>query len=1609
MADPGYVHLHVHSHYSLLDGACTVDGLVEAAAERGMRSLALTDHGALFGAVEFYGKARDKGVKPILGCEAYVAPRSRFEKNRSESQEIYWHLLLLARDLTGYRNLVKLASAAYREGFYYRPRVDKELLRKHGEGLIATSACLQGEVNQHLLSGDLEGARASARDYREIFGPENFYLEVQDHGIEEQRKLNPLVRELSKDLGLPLVATNDIHYLTREASRAHDALLCISTGKLLSDTERWRFPGPEFWFKGAEDMRLLFPDCPDAVENTVAIAERCNVELPLGHRRFPVFRSESGVANSQLLTDLCEEGIRRRFGDPPPAAAVERLRYELSVIEKLGFVSYFLIVWDLIRFAREQGIPVGPGRGSAAGSLVAYALAITDVDPIEYDLLFERFLNPGRHEPPDIDVDICQAGRQRVIEYVRKKYGEENVSQIITFGTLAARRAIRDVGRVMDIPLPEVDRLAKLIPQGPDMSIEKALKDEPELSDLYRTDPRVQELFDVSRQLEGLCRDASTHAAGVVISDRPLTEDVPLYVAGGAGGEVTTQYTMEALDKIGLLKMDLLGLKTLTVLDGAVRRVRDTRGEAVDLRKIPLGDAAVYALFTRGDTKGIFQLESRGMRDLLQRLKPDRFADLIAVLALYRPGPLGSGMVDAYVRRKHGEERITYPHPSLEPLLAETNGVILYQEQVMRIANRLAGFSLSDADTLRKAMGKKKPEVMVRFKKQFLEGATSGPNKIPSGTAEKIWEQMEFFAGYGFNKCLEGDTTILDARTGERTTIGELFRNRRPFRVHSLGNDGKLRPRRVMDVVWNGRKPVFELRTAQGRMITATGNHPFKTLDGWRNLEELRPGERIAAPRRLPVLSRASWARHELITLAGLLSEGNTCHPSCLYFFGNEQTLVRDFARAVERFPETSARLYARPGGALEVCASTGRDTRFRRGMRPWNAEGRLEGNLALAAPRPQPRRSGAFRWAQRLGILGKTAPEKRVPPPVFLLRDADIALFLGRLWAGDGFIANPTQATPFYATSSPGLARDVQTLLLRLGIVSGIHRKSFRYRGGRKIGYTVHLLGEDTLETFLRRVAPHCLGRERAVAHLGHHVAGTSRGRTSKDTLPAEVRRWVHVERRATGLTWREIERRSRVSMKEFVGHGSAAKKGFRRSTVARLGRFFASRRLLELAASDVFWDRVVAIERRGVADTFDLTVERDHNFVADGFVVHNSHSTAYALVSYQTGYMKVHYPAEFLAATLTSEADDTDKVVELTDDCRRMGIEVLPPDVNESEATFSVRKGRIRFGLGGVKGVGERAIESLTAARKACGRFRTLLDITERADLRLVTRGVLDALLRSGALDSLGARRSQLSAVLDAALEIGNTAASDRRRGQAGLFGAPAGGAGEAPALALPDVPEWPEAKRLADEKSLLGLYVSSHPLARHATALERFATAATADLGDRRANESVVLGGVVLGVRTTVTKAGAKPGSKMATFSLEDLRGVAKAVIFPHDYERSKQFLVEDRVVFVRGRVDLSREEPGLKVSEVIPIERSREALCQKVVLRMPSAGLTDDLLRRLQELLRNHAGPVPVYLRVESAGSAPQLVRAGHAFGVIPSEALEQDLTRILGDGHVEYFG
>jgi DNA polymerase-3 subunit alpha len=841
---------------------------------------------------------------------------------------------------------------------------------------------------------------------------------------------------------------------------------------------------------------------------------------------------------------------------------------------------------------------------------------------------------------PDIDIDFDDVRRGEVIDYVKQKYGEHNVTQIITFGTMGAKGVFRDVGRALGLAFADVDRIAKMVPDGIGMTLERALELSPDLKSLPTRGPQFARMLQTARVLEGLARHASTHAAGVLITPGPLLDYVPLYRQKDE--TVTTQWDMKSVEKAGLLKMDFLGLRTLSVLDEAVRLVQRHHGLTIDLRTLALDDEPAYRVFQEAATVGIFQFESGGMREYLKRLKPTVFEDLVAMNALYRPGPMEN--IPYFIDCKHGKKVASFEHADLEPILHDTYGVFVYQEQVMKAANALAGFSMAQADELRRAMGKKRPEEMEAKRKEFVDGCRH--RKITPAKAEKVFATMEKFAGYGFNKCVVADTEITNARTGERTDVGSLFRNRRPFTVHALGDDWKLRPRRVTDVVWNGRKPVFELRTAQGKSIRATANHPFRTLDGWKLLADLHPGDRIAAPRRLPVDARASWPAHEIITLAGLLSEGNTCHPTTLYFYGNDRALVDDFISAVASFPDTAVRVYRRAGGKYDVAANLGRAGYAREGDVGYG--GTVEGNLALLLDAP-PRRSGAFQWAGRLGILGKKATEKRVPAEVFTLADADLELFLGRLWAGDGYIAGRANCIPFYATSSVGLATDVQTLLLRLGIISGIHHKRFKYRGGIRPGYTVHLLGDASAEIFLPRLASHMVGRELQVELLRRHIERTDRGRTSKDTIPAEVRRWVQAEKLRSGLEWREIEQRSGISTKELTGNGSRIKLGFRRTTLARLATFFGSTRLARVAGSDVFWDQVVAIEPKGIEDTYDLSIEHDHNFVADGLIVHNSHSAAYALLAYQCAYLKAHYPAEFMAATLTSETSDSARIVTL------------------------------------------------------------------------------------------------------------------------------------------------------------------------------------------------------------------------------------------------------------------------------------------------------------------------------------------------------------------------
>ena len=1142
MPQTPFVHLHVHTEYSLLDGACRIGDLVAAVREQGCDSVAITDHANLYGAVEFYQVCHKGGIKPIIGYEAYVAVGRRQDRETIPgSQDAGYHLILLAADEHGYRNLLALATTASLDGFYYRPRIDKKVLAEHAAGLIGMSSCLQGEVPARLLGGDAAGARRAVDDYRQILGPENFYIELQDHGIDEERKVRPQMIALAREMGVPLVASNDVHYIHADDTRAHDALLCINTGKILSDAGRMRYKERQFHLKTFVEMQAQYPDVPDALANTVEIAKRCNLALSFKDRHAPVYPTPAGETPDSMLRRLCEEGLTHRY-DKVTKAHRERLEHELRIIEAKKFSSYFLIVWDFVRYAHERGIPCS-ARGSGVGCMVAYLLHLSTVDPIAFGLLFERFMDPSRNEMPDLDIDICQDGRKDLIRYVREKYGEHNVAQIITFGTMAARAAVRDVGRVLNIPLPEVDRIAKKIPAQPlHITLDQALAQEPDLREMYEREPQVRELIDVAKRLEGMARHASVHAAGVVIADAPLVNYVPLC---RVGDDVTTQWDMSAVEKAGLLKMDFLGLRTLSTMQRAVDLVKRHRGAAVDLEKIPLDDQKVFAVFQRGETKGIFQFESAGMRDLLQKLKPDRLDDLIAANALYRPGPMI--MIDDFLARRHGRTKYAYPHPVLEEILGETCGIMAYQEQVMRLVNRLGDIPLERAYKLIKAISKKNHETIAAEHDAFLTGCKK--HRLPQKAADEIWDLITRFGGYGFNK-----------------------------------------------------------------------------------------------------------------------------------------------------------------------------------------------------------------------------------------------------------------------------------------------------------------------------------------------------------------------------------------------------------------------------------------------------------------------SHSSGYALVAYRTAYLKAHYPVEFMAALLTFEMGDTDKVSEYMDECRRMGIQVAPPDINESEADFTVVGDRIRFGLAAVKGVGERAVEAIVKARKKAGRFRSLFHFCEATDLGVINRTVVDCLIKCGAFDSTGARRSQLAAVCDKALSVGSAAQEDRRRGQLNLLESMADAA-PPDEEALPDLPEWPENKLSECEKESLGFYVKHHPLAQHAAALRHFATATTADLADMPHDAEVVLGGLVKSVRILITKTGRSAGSKMAIFDLEDLAGTVSCVIFPSQYQEAQDLVQTDRVVFVRGRVDRQREEPQVRTSEIMDMAEGRKQFSRAVVIRLFKAALSDELLMALKETVLAHPGPVPLYIELEDESHERTLIRAGEEMGVSMDETLQRDLGDLLGDGHV----
>lgn len=1164
MSTQPFAHLHCHSHFSLLDGAGQIPALLQRTKDLGMNSLALTDHGNLHGALAFYKSAKDVGVNPILGLEAYIAPGSRFLKEAAgSSKEASFHVTLLARDRIGFKNLLKLSSKAFLEGFYFKPRIDKEILAAHCEGIICLSGCISSEVNRALLTGNpsgLEKARETAAWYHKVFG-DRYFIEIQYNGLEPQRVAMEAAVDLANQMGLPLVATSDVHYVLREDAEAQDILLCINTGKFRTDTNRMRMDSNEFFLRSPEEMYSAFPGRDEAVRRSQQIADSVQIELELGQRHFPVYTPPEGKTPEEFLRELCLSGLKERYADNTERLidgrlsdeVMARLERELGVINKLGFANYFLIVWDFVRFSRSQGIPA-TARGSGVGSLVTYALYLSHVCPLTYDLLFERFLDESRREAPDIDIDFCQQRRGEVIQYVKDKYGIDNVAQIGTFGTLAARAAIRDVGRALGMPIPRVDSVVALVPEELKITLKKALEKSDDLKKMYDGDPEIRELLNLAMKIEGLARNVGTHAAAVVIADRPLTDYLPLQHVQNKE-EIITQWAMGDVEKAGLLKMDFLGLRNLTILSKVIELIEQTTGKRVDPYKFPLDDKPTFALLCRGETKGVFQLESGGIRDLLQRMKPDHFRDIIATNALYRPGPLEGGMVEDYIQVKHGRQQAEYKHPVMKEVLEETHGVMVYQEQVMRILNRLGGIALANAYSCIKAISKKKLDMIAKYRQEFVDGASE--KGMAKKDAEEVFGLIEKFAGYGFNK-----------------------------------------------------------------------------------------------------------------------------------------------------------------------------------------------------------------------------------------------------------------------------------------------------------------------------------------------------------------------------------------------------------------------------------------------------------------------SHSTAYALIAYQTAYLKAHYPVEFMAALLSGDIPGRnfkkkDSLVEHIEDSQRMNIEVVPPDANRSDVEFAVADGKIFYALSAIKGCGGGASAAIVKARKTGGPFRSMYDFCERLDPGTVNRTAIESLVKAGAFDGLGGRRSQWFATIDRALQSGASAAADRRSGQMGLFGGEEEETTQTVVKDMPDLPEWDQRDRLAKEKEVLGFYLTSHPLAEHEKTLRAYCSHTTTDAATLKHRSEVMLGGMISSIKFSHTK-NPKPGSpsKYAMFDLEDKDGIMRTIVWPEQFAQFGDMVQPEAILVARGVIDKrpGSEEANFIVNELIPLDQLEARYTRGIAVRISEETHGLKKLEMLHEILRGYPGNCSLQLVIALADGR-RVACSCERMKVATSAEMRGRIDDLLGPGHL----
>ncbi len=1510
-----FVHLHVHSEYSLLDGLSKIKDLIARTKELGQPAVALTDHGSMHGTIDFFNAATRAGVKPIIGVEAYMTMWGRPMSGRDAQQDrARHHLLLLAQNQTGYENLLKIVSEAELQGYYYRPRVDADLLAKYNEGLICTSGCLAAEVPYYLSdekgASDPKMALERLNWYLDVFGRDRFYIELQEHNIPTLHKVNRTLLEWSQKYDVGMIATNDVHYVQAEDASPHDILLCVQTSSSFEDENRMRMSDGSYYLKSRSEMEAAFRPFADlpasAFTNTVKIAEMCNVDLsPTGYH-LPAFPVPDGFDAESFLRHLVEQGMEKRYGKRANNEEIQkRKEHELKIIHQMGFDTYFLIVWDLCEYARSRNIWWNV-RGSGAGSLVAYVTGITNLDPLPNNLIFERFLNPGRVSMPDFDLDYPDDQRDQMIEYTIQKYGEDQVAQIVVFGTMKARGSVRDVARVKDIPLDEVDKVAKLIPGGPKATIAKGLEDVTELRMVYEKSRQIQDLIDTAQKLEGVARHVSIHPAAVIVADKPLVNYTPLRRSPSKGvRDYITQYTYPVLESLGLLKLDFLGLSTLTIMRVAAGLIQKRHGVTFNLDNIPTDDPRSYELLASGEVTGVFQVESEGMRRMLRSMKPTRFENIVAAISLYRPGPMQ--YIPDYVNRMHGRESVVYADASLESILAETYGIIVYQEQIIQIAAELAGYTPGDADLMRRAVAKKKKHEMALHEVQFVEGAVQ--KGIPRQNAKKIYEDIVLFANYGFNKCLPGDVEVVDADTGRLVKIEEIATG--AAQLHATitcdTNSLKLQSGRVSKVLDNGVKPVYRLTTALGRSIEATANHPFYTFDGWRHLEDLEAGQLLAVPRQIDVEGAKQWQDHEVIALGHLLAEGNLCHPTSVYFYTQDRTQLDDYCLAAEQFENVRCSV-AMHKNTFSVYAKRVNRTQT----------------------------AGIVDWAKDLNIWGKKATEKEIPAEVFELKNRQIALLISRMWEGDGHI-NVRGRSLFYATSSERMARQLQHLLLRLGVISRLRTVEFPYKDGRT-GYQLFVTGDDNISTFASQIGLYFVSDKNRNA-LNALLQRVAPEQSSKDVVPLGIKERVREVKELSGRTWTDINATTGVAQREFHPTNNPTKSGFRRATIQRLADFFDDEELHRYANSDIYWDKIVSIEYVGEKQTYDLEVPGTHNFIANDILVHNSHAADYAVITVQTAYLKAYYPVEYMAALLTVELDNQEKVTNFITECRKMGIAVLPPNVNESDMGFAIQEGvtvtkaknfgqnvfdfsvpegsAIRFGLGAIKNVGHGPVEEILRAREE-GPFTSLEDFCERTDLRLVNKRVLESLIKVGAFDQFE-DREKILAVLDRMMNRSNGAWEAKDIGQQSLFDLLDIPAQQSTSDLFSPIPVFepvPVKERLNWEKELLGVYVSEHPLER-VTANYQHVISCLSHEVPQRVGRRVALAGMVAGMREILTK----KGDRMAFVTLEDLQGSCDLTIFPKTFAKIPEHLLQEgSVVLVRGKVEKRDERINVLVDDI-----------------------------------------------------------------------------------------